>query len=297
MPVNGLLVMNRGGAVDGAVAAARTASGTSHSCGCVTSARRRPRVGQHSSASASKLLGLDSFEVLAAQVVGGEWQLKVQTTSTLVGCIGCGVRAELHGRRTVRVRDLPAGGRPVVLCWRKCIWRCQEPACGVRTWTERGRTHDPLYRIRKLVLTAAEQLTGRGRARLRVGLAAGDPVVRWLRPGRVRSCSAPSMPRLARRRPAPPLSASTAGPTASRSLSRPAWLAPCGPGRPRSSPGMAPMAAPTARPRPSISGQEGQAGSGTASATSPTTACGCFCTAASGGRLTGPPACEAAPHT
>jgi transposase len=47
------------------------------------------------------------------------------------------MRAELHGRRTVRVRDLPLGGRPVVLCWRKRIWRCGEPACGVRTWTER----------------------------------------------------------------------------------------------------------------------------------------------------------------
>ena len=55
----------------------------------------------------------------------------------MVGCIGCGVRAELHGHRTVRVRDLPIGGRPVVLAWRKRIWRCREPACGVRTWTER----------------------------------------------------------------------------------------------------------------------------------------------------------------
>jgi transposase len=47
------------------------------------------------------------------------------------------VRAEAHGRRTVRVRDLPIGGRPVVLAWRKRIWRCREPACRVRTWTER----------------------------------------------------------------------------------------------------------------------------------------------------------------
>jgi transposase len=93
-------------------------------------------VGQHSSASGSVLLGLDGFEVLAAQVVGGEWQLVVHTTATVVGCRGCGMRAELHGRRTVRVRDLPIGGRPVVLCWRKRIWRCREPACGVRTWTE-----------------------------------------------------------------------------------------------------------------------------------------------------------------
>jgi transposase len=39
----------------------------------------------------------------------------------------------------------------------------------------RGRKPDPLYRIRKLLLTAAEQLTGRGRVRLRAGLAVGDP--------------------------------------------------------------------------------------------------------------------------
>jgi transposase len=36
----------------------------------------------------------------------------------------------------VRVRDLPIGGRPVVLAWRKRIWLCVEPACGVQTWTE-----------------------------------------------------------------------------------------------------------------------------------------------------------------
>jgi transposase len=83
------------------------------------------------------LLGLDGFEVLAAQVVGGEWLLEVQTTATAVGCQGCGVRAELHGRRRVQVRDLPIGGRPVVLAWCKRLWRCREPACGVRTWTER----------------------------------------------------------------------------------------------------------------------------------------------------------------
>jgi transposase len=93
-------------------------------------------VGQHSSASASRLLGLDGFEVLAAQVAADEWRLVVQTTAELVGCARCGVRAQAHGRRTVRVRDLPAGGRPVVLAWRKRIWRCTEPACGVRTWTE-----------------------------------------------------------------------------------------------------------------------------------------------------------------
>jgi transposase len=43
------------------------------------------------------------------------------------------------------------------------------------TLGDRGRTHDPLYRIRKLLITAAEQLTEHGWARLRAGLAAGDP--------------------------------------------------------------------------------------------------------------------------
>jgi transposase len=34
------------------------------------------------------------------------------------------------------------------------------------TLGHRGRKQDPLYRIRKLLLTAQEQLTSRGRARL-----------------------------------------------------------------------------------------------------------------------------------
>jgi transposase len=77
------------------------------------------------------------LEVLATEVAGGEWRLMVQTTAEVVGCPGCGVQAQAHGRRTVQVRDLPAGGRPVVLYWRKRLWRCREPACRVRTWTER----------------------------------------------------------------------------------------------------------------------------------------------------------------
>jgi transposase len=93
-------------------------------------------VGQHGSASGSILLGLDGFEVIAAEVIDDEWWLAVQTTATTVGCGGCGTQARLHARRTVEVRDLPIGGRPVVLAWRKRVWRCVEPACAVRTWTE-----------------------------------------------------------------------------------------------------------------------------------------------------------------
>jgi hypothetical protein len=69
-------------------------------------------VGQHRSASGSNLLGLDRFEVTAAEVVDDEWRLAVQTTATTVGCVACGTQARLHARRTVQVRDLPIGGRP-----------------------------------------------------------------------------------------------------------------------------------------------------------------------------------------
>jgi transposase len=100
-------------------------------------------VGQHRSASVSALLDLDGFEVVSAELVGGEWQLAVQTTAMVIGCAGCGVPATPHGRRTVRVRDLPIGGRPVVLWWRKRLWRCREPACGVRTWTEQAAAIRP----------------------------------------------------------------------------------------------------------------------------------------------------------
>ncbi len=95
-------------------------------------------MGHHGSASGSALLGLDGFQLVSAELQGGEWQLAIQTAAMVVGCVGCGVRATPHGRRTVRVRDLPIGGRPVVLCWRKRIWRCREPTCQVRTWTERA---------------------------------------------------------------------------------------------------------------------------------------------------------------
>ena len=74
-------------------------------------------MGQHGSASGSILLGLDGFEVTAAEVVNGEWQLEVQTTATVVGCgLRCGPRPMAAVRSGC---GTPLGGRPVVLCWRK----------------------------------------------------------------------------------------------------------------------------------------------------------------------------------
>src|SRR6187397_1901244 len=82
------------------------------------------------------LLGLDGFVVVATAEVRGELELLVETTADLVGCPGCGAVARAKDRRPTWVRDLPLGGRPVVICWVKRIWSCPHPLCEQRTWTE-----------------------------------------------------------------------------------------------------------------------------------------------------------------
>ena len=86
----------------------------------------------------SALLGLDGF-VVRAQLLDeetGEWWLAVETTEDRAWCPTCGVRAVGHGRRRVKVRDLPMADRPVVLVWAKRLWRCPEPACPMGSWSE-----------------------------------------------------------------------------------------------------------------------------------------------------------------
>jgi hypothetical protein len=43
------------------------------------------------------------------------------------------------------------------------------------TLDHRGRKHDPLYRIRKLLLAGQERLDERGHGRMLLGLRVGDP--------------------------------------------------------------------------------------------------------------------------
>jgi hypothetical protein len=43
------------------------------------------------------------------------------------------------------------------------------------TLHHRGREHDPLYRIRKLLLAGSERLDERGHQRMLLGLRVGDP--------------------------------------------------------------------------------------------------------------------------
>jgi hypothetical protein len=86
------------------------------------------------------MLGLGGFVLLAVSSAFGELEQAVETTATTAWCQGCGVAAVAHGRRPVRVRDLPSSGRPVTLLWLKRLRRCAEPACAVRTWSETSET-------------------------------------------------------------------------------------------------------------------------------------------------------------
>lgn len=76
-------------------------------------------MGMHRSEGATALLGMEEFVVGAQVEVDGEVWLAVETTSDTAACEGCGTRAIGHGRSDVRVRDLPASDRSVVLVWRK----------------------------------------------------------------------------------------------------------------------------------------------------------------------------------
>ena len=86
--------------------------------------------------AATVVLGLPGFVVLAVSEQAGGLEQAVATTAVEGWCPGCGVRARLHDRRPSWVRDLPAAGRPVTLVWVKRVWRCVEPRCARRTWTE-----------------------------------------------------------------------------------------------------------------------------------------------------------------
>ncbi len=96
---------------------------------------RRSPIRMHRSEGATALLGMDELVVGAQLEVAGEVWLLVETTTDVVGCDGCGTKAVGHGKLVVRVRDLPAGDRPVVLVVEAHL-ALPGSHCDVRTWSE-----------------------------------------------------------------------------------------------------------------------------------------------------------------
>ena len=100
-------------------------------------------------ARTDRIFGVEGMHVLAVRITDNRLVLDVETEQTLAGCHSCGVVAIGHGRRVHRLHDVPCFGRPVLIRWRKRVWRCDEVACPVGTFSE-----DHPYGRRRAKLTA-----------------------------------------------------------------------------------------------------------------------------------------------
>ena len=108
--------------------------------------------------SSAVWFGAPNFVVLDVADDGVELVVAVESTVTVTGCVSCGTRARAKDRRWVRLRDAPSADRAVRVEWRKRVWSCPEPACEVKTWTERA----PLADARRvLTVRAGEWATDR----------------------------------------------------------------------------------------------------------------------------------------
>jgi transposase len=126
---------------------------------------------------AEALLGLDGFRVLGVDETSAEVIVTVETTADFVGCSACGVRAEAQDRVRVDIRDLPCFGRPARLVWMKRRWRCVDPDCEAKTWTE-GSAHVPSRAV--LTVRAGMEATRQvGELALPVALVARELGVCW----------------------------------------------------------------------------------------------------------------------
>ena len=101
------------------------------------------------------------FDVPGMHVLGVDRQpdrvvLTVESDADVGGCPVCGVVAVGHGRRRRVVADAPCFGVRVRLVWLARLWRCREPSCPVRVFTER---HDLIPPRAKLTTRAARWAT------------------------------------------------------------------------------------------------------------------------------------------
>jgi transposase len=106
----------------------------------------------------SVLFGLDGFVPLHAFEDGdtGELVVTVETVTPVVACPDCGgLKTSSRGRRRVRLRDSPHGGRRVTVLWSKRQRRCDDGDCERRTFVEQhpavGRRRRSTARCRRWV--------------------------------------------------------------------------------------------------------------------------------------------------
>jgi transposase len=98
--------------------------------------------------SCDLLVGLDGFHVIEVAKTEPGLRVVVESPRQVMGCPTCGVIVHSHGRRDVRLVDVPCFGRPVELVWRKRTWSCEEESCATKSITEQ---HDGLAPPRALL--------------------------------------------------------------------------------------------------------------------------------------------------
>ena len=86
----------------------------------------------------SRLLGLTGLAVALVEDGSDGPVVHLETADEQARrCPECGTRARRSkGQRVTRPRDLPVGGRRPLLLWRKRRWRCDEPECRRKSFTE-----------------------------------------------------------------------------------------------------------------------------------------------------------------
>jgi transposase len=126
---------------------------------------------------AEALLGLDGFRVLEVSEQPDELLISIETTLEVVGCRSCGTRAEAQDRMPIDIRDLPCFGRPARLRWIKRRWRCVDPDCDAKTWTEgSGHVDAQVVLTRRAGAEACRQVGEEARA---VSVVAAELGVCW----------------------------------------------------------------------------------------------------------------------
>jgi len=86
-------------------------------------------------ARARMCCSVEGIHVCAVTATVSGLVLHVETDDDLAGCPDYGVVAVGHGRRQVRLHDIPCFRWPVRLLWAKRVWRCPDADCPRTTCT------------------------------------------------------------------------------------------------------------------------------------------------------------------
>ena len=86
------------------------------------------------------LIGLKGFHLMSAIRTPDALMLDVESCNQLVGCQGCGVITQGHGRVVVEVINAPWARVPVRIRWHKSRWICRERTCQITTFAEQNHS-------------------------------------------------------------------------------------------------------------------------------------------------------------